>query len=285
MHSNSAKMEATVETLETVTNVFVPRATKEAIVKKKSTNANPIRARMARHAAISSVPTNANVRKVSKARIANTTSTTAYRTRVKIMVSAMTSSTISNVPVLMAPLVFFVKSTSTTVSRELAIMVEPVSIKLVDTNVNVPPVMSVPDAKVMSTSACPIPVPLWAHKSASSWSTITTVFVVPDGWAAIVRPGETFVRAILVKMVEFAPTRRVLIIVLARWDTLGTIANLLEHHAIARLAEMEEPASIPMTEQTLDAAVRPARRVKLVNKILATNALTIHARTVIALTK
>ena len=42
-------------------------------------------------------------------------------------------------------------------------------------------------------------------------------------------------------------------------DSSDPIANLLEHHAIARLAEMEEPASIPMTEQTLDAAVRPAR--------------------------
>ena len=240
--SSFAKMEATAETLETVTNVFVPKVIKGAIVRRRLMNAGPIPVRMEQPVETSLALTNATARKASKARIANITSTTASPTPVKITASVTTWSTTSSVLVLMGPLASFAKSTSTSALKEHVIMEVLALTKLAATNVNVRRAMSDPDAREMSTSACPILAPLWEHRSVFSWSTTTTVSVVQDGWAVIVRPEETFAREILAKMAEFAPTRRDLIIVPVHQDTLEAIVSLRGRRAMARLVATEGPA-------------------------------------------
>ena len=147
--SSSAKMEATVETLEAATNVFVLRAIRGAIVRMKLTNAGPTRVRTEQPAETSLPPTNATAPKASKARIANTTSMTASPTAAKIMGSVTTWSTTSSVLVLMGPWATSAKSTLTSALREHVITEALALTKLADTNVNVRRVMSDPDAREM----------------------------------------------------------------------------------------------------------------------------------------
>ena len=131
MPINFAKMVAIAETLETVTNVFVPMDTREVTAKKKLMSVPPTLARMEPLAKISLALTNASARKDTKARIANSISTIVNPILARIMESVMISLTTSDAHVLMEPLESYVKSISTNVLKEHVITEEPVLTKLV----------------------------------------------------------------------------------------------------------------------------------------------------------
>ena len=124
-------MVVIAETLETVTNVFVPMDTREVTAKKKLMSVPPILARMEPPAKISLVLTNVSAQKDTKARTANSISTIVNPILARIMESVMISLTTSDAPVLMEPLESYVKSISMNVSKEHAITEEPVLTKLV----------------------------------------------------------------------------------------------------------------------------------------------------------
>lgn len=138
--------------------------------------------------------------------------------------------------------------------------------------------------KEMSTSVCQTLAHQWVLKNVSSWSTITTASAKLAGWAAIAKPGGTFARATPVKTEAFAPTKAVLIIVLARLVLSDPIVNLLAALATVHPAEMGALVSTTQTAPNLPVFVPREQRGKLANKTRETSALTTPAKMDNALT-
>lgn len=204
---------------------------------------------------------------------------------VKIMAFATIWLTISSALVLMAPSGSFARLMSMNVSMGLVTTEEPALTKLEVMNVNVQQDTLDLAAKEMSTNAFPILVRHWELKSASNWSTITIAFVVQDGWDVIAKRDVIFAKEILVKMEEFAPTRKDHTTVHVSQATSGPIANLLERLVTALRAETVARVWIAMMAKILDVAVPLEPQAKHASKILVTSALTILVSMVIASTK
>ena len=138
--------------------------------------------------------------------------------------------------------------------------------------------------KEMSTSVFPIPAQPLVCKNVYNWKTATIAYANLDGWVEIVKPNEISAKAILVKMVASAGTKRVLIIAPAHQVSLARIAISMAPHAIATLVSMEAPASIVAMERNFIVSVLLAPLEKHANKTPEMSVPIILAKTGNALT-